>query len=373
MNPYDLLKKVICDEEITSEQRDALIKELRSDPDLARSYIGWLRVRSSIRDHLPPTEDLVLYALAAQGHADDLSHDEASNVSDHWKELDVAVSSHPGLQRVSEQIAIDRSDFLDCWASQENQTVHRFPSWTYRMAAVVAIVSVTVFSFIFLLTQRDGSLHMTIVDPGDYQRVLLPDSSIAHLSGPASLQYDTEQFARSVELTGQAFFDITHQPNQFIVRTNESIVQVLGTRFGMRSVNNITQVILESGRVKVASNDTPPRSITLLPGQMTSIMQGSAPSPSTEINIEEELSWTGFIFLRNTSMRKAAVLISTNRNVHVEVDPLLINETVTGTFSPETPVDSILDALSLTLNASVEKEGDVYKIIYAKSVNFGTD
>jgi len=373
MNPDDILKKVLCDEEITSDQRDSLIHALQSDPDLARAYVGWLQVRSSIQNNLPPTHDLVLYALAAQGHADDLSYQEASSVSDNWKKLDTVVSSHPGFVCVSEQIAMDRNAFLNCWDSQTHQAVFRLPSWTYKIAAVVAVVSITIFSIFFFLNQRDRSLHVTMVDPGDYQYVQLPDSSMVHLSGPATLQYDAKEFGRSVELTGGAFFEVTHQPGQFIVRTDEAIVQVLGTRFGMRSIDDITQIILESGRVKIASNDTPPRSVTLSPGQMTQVAQGSAPSPAITVNIEEELGWTGFIFLRNTSMRKAAVLISTSRNVYVKVDSVLINETVTGTFSPETPIQEILDALALTLNASVLKDGDGYQITPSQSVTFGTE
>ncbi|MCY4234229.1 MAG: FecR domain-containing protein [Bacteroidetes bacterium] len=363
MNPHDILKKVICDEEITSEQKEALVTALESDAELARSYIGWLQVRSSIRHDLPHTQDLVLYALAAQGHADDLSHDEASTVSHQWKHLDTVISSHPGLTTVTELVNLDREAFLECWEAESHQNIFVLPAVMYRIAAVIAIVSVTLFATLFLLTQRESALHMVVVDPGDYQSVQLPDSSFAHISGPATLKYDDEQFGRSVELTGRAFFDITHKPDQFIVRTDEAIVQVLGTRFAMRSMNDITQVILESGRVKVASNDTPPRSVTLLPGQMTDVVHGSAPSPSTAVNLEDELRWTGFIFLRNTSMRKAAVLISNSRNVHVDVDPSLINETVTGTFSPQIPIQEILDALSLTLNASVEKEGDMYQIV----------
>jgi len=365
MNPYDILHKLLFEEEeLTSEERQVLVESLKSDPALARTFAGWLQVRSHLSDRLPSTKDLILYSLVAEGHADDLTHKEASYVSDQWKNLDSVIESHSGFKDITHQIDQDRQDFLDCWESETVSTpkVFTLPAWTYQIAAVIALLTIAVVAVMFLVNQRDQSMLMAVATSGEYQRVLLPDSSIAHLNGPASLQYDSERFGRSVELTGQAFFEITHQPHQFIVRTNEAVVQVLGTRFGMRSANDMTQVILESGRVQVASNDTPPRTILLSPGQMTNVVKDEAPTPSIDVSIEDELRWTGFVFLRNTSMRKAAVLLSSSRSVRIEVDPSLLGESVTGTFSPDIPMREILDALALTLNAQVLEDGEGFLI-----------
>ena len=366
MNPYDILDKLLCEEEeLTSKERDAFIEGLKSDPELVRVFVGWLQVRSHLMERLPETKDLILYSLVADGHADDLTHQEASYISDHWKDIDSVVESHSGFKDVTHRIVQDRQDFLDCWGSESRSVPHVFklPAWSYQIAAVIAILAVAFIATIFLVNYQDRSMHMAVATPGEYQRVLLPDSSIVHLSGPATLEYHSEKFGRSVQLTGQAFFEITHQPKQFIVRTNEAMVQVLGTRFGMRSGNDMTQVILESGRVQVTSNETPPGSIVLSPGQMTDVIKGEAPTPSVDVKIEDELRWTGFVFLRNTPMRKAAVLLSSSRNVNIDVDPLLMAESVTGTFSPDIPIQEVLDALKLTLNAQVIEDEDGFRII----------
>ena len=366
MNPYHILNKLLCEEEeLTSEERKAFVEGLKSDPELVRVFTGWLQVHSHLMERLPETKDLILYSLAADGHADDLTHQEASYISDHWKDIDSVVESHPGFKDLTHQIAQDRQDFLDCWGSETASVpqVFRLPAWSYQIAAVIAVLAVAAFATIFLVNYQDRSMQLAIATPGEYQRILLPDSSIAHLSGPATLEYNSERFGRSVQLTGQSFFEISHRPKQFIVRTNEAMVQVLGTRFGMRSGNDMTQVILESGRVQVASNETPPRSIVLAPGQMTDVVKGEAPTPSIDVNIEDELRWTGFVFLRNTPMRKAAVLLSSSRNVNIDVDPLLMRESVTGTFSPDIPIQEVLDALTLTLNAQVIEDEDGFRIV----------
>ena len=365
MDQSEILKKVLCEEALTAEEKQAHIENLEADSDLARSLAGWQRFRAYLRDRIPSPRDFVLYSLVFGGHAEDLSEEEATEVSRKWETLDPVIESHPGFSEVSAQIEQDRQDFFRHWELEGKRSAASvFPLRTFRMAAAIAVLAVSVIVILLLLNQRDVALQVATADPGEYERVLLPDGSVAHLNGPATLRFDEQNFLRSVELTGIAFFDIAHQPDQFSVQTKEAIARVLGTRFGVRSATGLTEVVLESGRLEVASKAENPQSVLLVPGRMTSIVRGSAaPTPPVEVNIEDQLGWTGFIFFRETSLRKAAVLLSSSRNIRVEVDPSLINERVTGTFAPDVAVEEILEALALTLNAEVLREGETYRIV----------
>lgn len=365
MDQSEILQKVLCEEALTAEEKQAHIENLEADSDLARSLAGWQRFRAYLRDRIPGPRDFVLYSLVFGGHAEDLSEEEATEVSEKWGSLDSVIESHPGFSEVSTQIEQDRQDFLRSWELEDKRSVVRvLPLRTFRMAAAIAVLAVSVIAILLLLNQRDVALQVAMADPGEYERVLLPDGSVAHLNGPATLRFDEQNFPRSVELTGIAFFDIAHQPDQFSVQTGEAVARVLGTRFGVRSMNGLTQVVLESGRLEVASRAAYPQSVVLVPGQMTSIAQGAAaPRPPVEVNIEDQLGWTGFIFFRETSLRKAAVLLSSSRNIRVNVDPSLINERVTGVFAPDVTAEEIINALALTLNAEVLREGEIYRIV----------
>ena len=365
MDQSEILKKVLCEEALTAEEEQAHIEHLEADSELARSFAGWQRFRAYLRDRIPSPRDFVLYSLVFGGHSEDLSEEEAAEASEKWKTLDPVIESHPGFSEVAAQIERDRQDFLACWELEDKRSVVRvLPLRTFRMAAAIAVLAVSVITVVLLLNQRDAVLQVVTADPGEYERVLLPDGSLAHLNGPATLRFDEQDFSRSVELTGVAFFDIAHQPDQFSVETEEALAKVLGTRFGVRSMNGFTQVVLESGRLEVASKVENPQSVLLVPGQMTSIAQGAAaPTPPVEVNIEDQLGWTGFIFFRETSLRRVAVLLSTSRNIRVDVDPSLRNERVTGTFAPDVTAEEILDAVALTLNAEVHREGETYRII----------
>ena len=194
MNSSDLLTKVLCEDELTSEEQQAFEETLKSDSELERSLSGWNRFRAYLRSRAPSPRAFVLHALATWRHAEDLSDEEAEEVSENWKELDSVVESYPGFSTASEQIIQDREDFLECWELAERQSIYLWSPWTYRVAAAVAVTVVCLISVVFLLNQSGPSLHTVSADPGEYERVLLPDGSLAHINGPAMLQFNNGGF-----------------------------------------------------------------------------------------------------------------------------------------------------------------------------------
>ena len=67
--------------------------------------------------------------------------------------------------------------------------------------------------------------------------VLLPDQSTVRLNAGSFFTYDAATWddARTVELHGEAFFDVKKNGVPFTVTTSNSRVQVLGTTFNVRA------------------------------------------------------------------------------------------------------------------------------------------
>lgn len=353
-----LLDKLLLGEPLTSEEKQECIQALEDDPDLAQSLAGWRHVCEHLRNQILDSQDMVLYSLVAGGCAEDLNESEAEEISEKWRSLDPVVESHPGFMEAAAQIEQDRQSFISCWEDAKYLPV----IWWRPFRVAAAITAVCVLVAIVLFGQREPVQQTTTISTGEYERIELPDGSIAHLTGPATLQFNGEKFERTVELAGRAFFDITSRPNQFTVQTDEALAHVLGTRFGISSLNGVTQVVLESGRIKVSSKGPLPESVYLSPGQMTSVTNRH-PSSAEHVNLTDALRWTGFLFFRKTSLKQAAMLLSSSRNVRVEVDPLLMHEKVTGTFAPDIPVEDILSALAQALNAEILVEGKTFRIV----------
>ena len=82
----------------------------------------------------------------------------------------------------------------------------------------------------------------------------LPEGSVVTLNKQSSIRY-RRQFAgevRSVELQGEAFFDVTPDKNKpFLVYTKGVLIKVIGTSFNVRMAGSATEVIVETGRVEV--------------------------------------------------------------------------------------------------------------------------
>ena len=86
---------------------------------------------------------------------------------------------------------------------------------------------------------------------------LLPDSSKITLNKNSSLCYSTSFSERKVELTGEAFFEVTHnEAKPFYVHAKDVTVKVLGTSFNINTNKKEgAEVSVITGKVKVSSTN----------------------------------------------------------------------------------------------------------------------
>jgi ferric-dicitrate binding protein FerR (iron transport regulator) len=126
-------------------------------------------------------------------------------------------------------------------------------------AAAALIAGAIVTPALFDGAGSDASETTTIVAAVSSDRkVALPDGSVVNLKGGSSLTYNEAGFAeeRTSEIDGEGFFVVAHDENHpFVVSSGDLRVTVLGTEFNVRSSasDDIAEVVVDSGRVKVAS------------------------------------------------------------------------------------------------------------------------
>jgi transmembrane sensor len=84
--------------------------------------------------------------------------------------------------------------------------------------------------------------------------VTLADGSFAQLSAGSRLEYRAGDSARTVRLTGTAFFAVAHQGGApFTVESGEARTRVLGTRFEVRQRHDAVRVVVVQGAVSLAT------------------------------------------------------------------------------------------------------------------------
>lgn len=105
---------------------------------------------------------------------------------------------------------------------------------------------------------------------GQQARAVLPDGSIVLLNACSKLTYSLGEWlnARSVQLDGEAIFDVKHRDNEpFYVRTRHYNIRVLGTNFNVLSYPKEPKdiVTLKHGKVEIDVEGIADN-ITLKPG-----------------------------------------------------------------------------------------------------------
>jgi ferric-dicitrate binding protein FerR (iron transport regulator) len=149
------------------------------------------------------------------------------------------------------------------------------------------------------------TLYNTMTTPrGGQFVVMLPDNSRVWLNAASSIRFPTAFTGseRLVELSGEAYFEITQQAAQpFVVKMNDTKVRVLGTQFNSMAYTGdaVSRTTLVNGLVQV---ETMGQKLLVHPGEQA--VAGESLTLDTHPDIEEVLAWKNgrFQFGENTSI-----------------------------------------------------------------------
>ncbi|GAB3988163.1 DUF4974 domain-containing protein [Spirosoma daeguense] len=231
------------------------------------------------------------------------------------------------------------------------------PLWSSRQwARWAAVLSGIAFlgSLLYYLNQRTTPEYHTAY--GQTQTITLPDGSQVILNAHSTLKLATnwqDGQTREVWLTGEAFFNVVKKtaPTRFIVHTNDVNVEVLGTRFNVASRKGATQVVLNSGKVKLdMGKGAQQKSIVMAPGDLVEISNEKKKLTKRSVKPERYNDWTNQQWiLDNTSLSDVTSRLETTFGLTVTfTDPSIAQERMTGVV-PSENLDDLIDALS-TIN-----------------------
>ena len=127
----------------------------------------------------------------------------------------------------------------------------KYSNWI-RIAASIAIL-ISSYLFWNQLAHRNSSIATKIAEN---KTIELPEGSVIQLDALSKVTYKKKGWEtnRSVELSGQAFFDVT-SGETFTVTTSNATVTVLGTQFNIKVAKEQFLIRCYEGKVKVTLND----------------------------------------------------------------------------------------------------------------------
>lgn len=194
----------------------------------------------------------------------------------------------------------------------------------------------------------------TIVLSDSTRVVLGPDS---HLLVPAAYAA-----ARSVELRGDAYFDVRHDASHpFAVHVNDALIEDIGTTFTVESdAGDTTSVSVISGSVRLraaASHATD--GAVLAAGDRGSITRDGSIRAFPHTAGADDAAWvSGRLVFRDASFSRVGAELHRWYGIELRsADPELLRRHVTTTLEGES-ADQALKILGLSLGARIERRGD---------------
>lgn len=194
--------------------------------------------------------------------------------------------------------------------------------------------------------------------------VWLPDSSEVVLNANSSIRFNKHHTnnKREVWVTGEAFFKVRHiniagKAQPFAVYAGDAVIEVLGTQFNVKSLNNSTGVLLKEGKVKFSIPAS--HSETIM--QPNDYCQYNATQGKIITRVADPASFTTWMEhkyrFENAPVKEVCETLKEYFGYDFIIRKEILNtQTVSGTLELQNE-QVLLQVLSELLNAKVTRQG----------------
>ena len=242
---------------------------------------------------------------------------------------------------------------------RRDRRARRSPAWR-RRSLVAGGVLLAVAAILAWMWQRPVT---AIAPAGQLSVVTLADGSTIQMNSGTRVLYrprslpGASELLRSVQLDGEAFFEVEPSDQPFIVETAAAVVEVLGTKFNVRSRaeagGHTAEVTLASGRVRVSDRRTERRSVLLTkPGESARVGMPGGPDSSLvakAATLDHVLAWRRDAFAA-IDRPVASIVAELERKYALRIDvedDVILDDSMTLLYGPGTGAERILHDLCL--------------------------
>ena len=256
--------------------------------------------------------------------------------------------------------------------SSKSITLLRKNSFRVMLAAATVACLIAFGGLSLWIASRKSFNHIktatTTVETkeGEKARIILSDSSEIILNSDSRVQYigNYNLFDRKIRLTGEAFFDISTNPEKpFLVQLENMSISATGTRFNVFSFPSESRVetTLEEGAIKVSVKGKDP--IRVRAGQQVVYFVNTGEILLLDVNTDTYTSWKeNMLRFNDTPFEEVLRRIGRKYNVTFEVTNRdLLDLKYTATFIDES-IEEVMQMLKTVSPIT-------YKIYYRTSVN----
>ncbi|WP_158800030.1 FecR family protein [Pedobacter sp. L105] len=322
------------------------------------------------------SEDLLIKYLLGEGSNDEALKVEAwaAASSANTRKLEEIKTILETSNRLAQVSPMDETEAWERFKSKRdttrNEKVRITPMRVYanwlKIAAVMFLLTAGGWMASYLYSSKSGESAgwITLRAKSEVRVDTLPDGSILHINKNSTLTYSRNfKSKRTVKLTGEAFFNVKHNDAlPFTAQVEDVNVRDVGTAFNIKSRQHNTEVIVESGTVKVSRDKD---AVQLNAQQMVNIKAGDK-GFSVKRNSDELYNYymsNTFVANKTPLWRLIDVLNEAyGTDIRIE-NSALRNAPITITIRLQDSLNSILNLISLTTpDLHVQKAGGTYII-----------
>src|SRR5690625_2861382 len=216
------------------------------------------------------------------------------------------------------------------------------------------------------------SMQEITTEKGQRTTIRLSDGTRVQLNGESTLMIPKNfmDSHRIVTLEGEAYFEVaSDMERKFFVHANNSITQVLGTKFNVRAYpdEDNVEVVVAEGLVSMSSEEQlHAPEVQLIQNQRGTLSKSGEVVASAISDVDLYLGWTkGKLTFHNTPVQE--VKTSLERWYDIEVvlkgDFSSNEKLLTGTFE-NVPLSLVLGSISLSLDLQYQQDGNI--VIFSK-------
>ena len=209
------------------------------------------------------------------------------------------------------------------------------------------------------------------VENGERRTIILYDGTTVNLDCGSELKYPTKfGNSREVFLKGVAYFQVAKDSKRpFIIHADESVIQVLGTKFNVRTWNESDKdviVTVVEGKVAFSVDNTELSEKVLLTKNMqSSISIDGKVSKPIIVDASSYSKWMhNEIYFNNASMKEIVTQLERWYDLKFEMPKEILERKDLAVHINDTNINDILEMLSVITNTKVVRDG--------KRVNFST-
>jgi len=280
-----------------------------------------------------------------------MKHDDTHNELDFFKNL---------------ENDFEQSD-AELWAKIE-QKIESKPKKTKTVKLFWAKYAIAAMLLLVIGAGGFMKFYTTTIttNKADFAAHTLPDGSIVELNAETTLSYQPYwwQFDRSLQLAGEAFFEV-EKGEQFTVYSAEGKTQVLGTSFNIFARKKDYKVFCRTGKVKVSSTKTAFQT-NITAGEMAVVDNANKTGEKEKMALNNFMWWKNdkFNFV-NENLPNVFAEIARQFDVEIVLENEKIADfEMTASFEKHKNVEETLALVCENFELSFEKtKGNVYQVL----------